>query len=70
MKIGLGGLRYTPEVFWNLSLREFILAVEGYAEARGAKSGRGRHGPAMTTDELEALAERYPDEPRASPPEA
>lgn len=62
MKIGLGGLRYTPEVFWGLSLPEWTAAVEGYAESKGAKTS-GPNGPPLQSDELSALMERYPDEP-------
>lgn len=60
MKIGLGGLRYTPEVFWNLSLLEFTIACEGYAESKGVRS-TGPHGPPLKTSELDELMAAYPD---------
>lgn len=57
-------MRYAPDVFWTMALREFLLAVEGYAEARGAKSKGGKGGgPALMRAELEELDRDYPDTP-------
>lgn len=56
-------MRYAPAVFWNMALREFLLAVEGYAEARGAKPKGAGGGPAMMRAELDELDREYPDTP-------
>lgn len=46
-----------------MALREFLLAVEGYAEARGAKPKGAGGGPAMMRAELDELDREYPDTP-------
>lgn len=47
--------------FWNLSLREFLYAIDGYATSRGAK--KGKRAGRMTRKRLLELAENYPDTP-------
>lgn len=64
MKIGLGGLRYSPDVFWGLSFPEFMAAAEGYAESKGVGASARASSAPLTAAELEDLAEQYPDEPR------
>jgi uncharacterized phage protein (TIGR02216 family) len=49
-------MRMTSEEFWNISLKEFLLAVEGFIEFNS--DGKP---PPMKKDELEELMERYPD---------
>lgn len=46
----------TSDEFWNLSLTEFLLAVEGFAEFHS-----GGKPPPLTKNELNELMERYPD---------
>tara|TARA_R100000734_G_C3319102_1_gene114288 strand:- start:6319 stop:6462 length:144 start_codon:yes stop_codon:yes gene_type:complete len=46
----------TSDEFWNSSLHEFLLAVEGFAEFHSD----GSPSP-LKKDELEDLMERYPD---------
>lgn len=62
MKVGMGGLRFPPDVFWNLSIPELMIAFEGYAESKGVKSG-GPHGPALGGSELAELELEFPDVP-------
>lgn len=35
--LGLGHMRLTPAVFWNMSLAEFLLAVRGYHRQQEAQ---------------------------------
>ena len=46
----------SPDTFWNLSLKELNLAIEGFREFHGGKKQK-----AMTKDELKELMEIYPD---------
>lgn len=54
--------------FWRTPLREFLYAIDGYANSRGARKG-GRAKP-MTHKRLMELAEQYPDTPRVPKGEA
>jgi len=45
-----------PRDFWEMSLQEFLLSVDGFIEFNS--SGEP---PAMPRDELEDLMERFPD---------
>ena len=56
MKLGIGKLRMSPAEFWDCSLAEFLLAVEGFAEFHSD----GKAAP-MRKDELQDLMELYPD---------
>ena len=38
MQLGLGWLRWTPDVFWNSTLKELIAGIDGYMEAHGMQS--------------------------------
>ena len=46
----------SPATFWDLSLPELNLAIEGFREFHGGKKQK-----AMTKDELKELMEVYPD---------
>ncbi|MFP3944551.1 MAG: phage tail assembly chaperone [Alphaproteobacteria bacterium] len=50
MRIGLGVMGLPPQAFWSMSLREWALALEGLAGARGAVKP-------LTRSELERLIE-------------
>lgn len=54
-------MRLCPEEFWSYSLREFLIAIEGYAASKGA--GKKTSRTMMSPAELEAYAQRYPDTP-------
>jgi len=54
-------MRMRPEDFWSLSLREWLLAADGYAKSKGA----GGPSKYMTRAELAKLEADYPDEPVA-----
>jgi uncharacterized phage protein (TIGR02216 family) len=56
MKIALGKMQMSPDVFWNMSIQEFNCAVDGFAEFHS-----GGEPPPLGKDELEDLMERYPD---------
>ena len=56
MSLALGKMQMAPDVFWGMSMQEFILATEGFAEFHS--DGKP---PPMQRDELESLMERYPD---------
>lgn len=45
-----------PSEFWNLSVIEVHLAIEGFKEFNGAEKQKP-----MTSDELDNLMELYPD---------
>lgn len=49
-------MRMTTDEFWNSSLHEFLLAVDGFAEFHSD----GQAAP-MQKDELNELMELYPD---------
>lgn len=51
MKFGLGFLRLPPREFWSMTLPEFMMALEGFAESRGAKSAV----TPLTKDEVDEL---------------
>ena len=55
LKLALGKMSMSSNDFWNLSLEEFYLAVEGFSDFHGGKP------PPMTRNELLDLMERYPD---------
>ena len=38
MQLGLGWLGWSPETFWNSTLKELVAGVDGYMEAHGMKS--------------------------------
>lgn len=56
MKIALGKMGMSPDVFWNMSITEFYAAIEGFAEFHS-----GGKPPPLSRNELEDLMERYPD---------
>jgi len=56
MQIGMGMLRMTSEEFWNLSIKEFYAACEGFREFNS-----GGKPPPLTRNELDELMEMYPD---------
>jgi len=55
--IGLGHLRIPSRDFWQMSMREWLYAVEGYK----AKMGISNVQDPLDQDELKDLMERYPD---------
>lgn len=67
MKIGLGVLRYPPDVFWDLSLPEFFAAVDGLMESRGVKRGGGKVHDAPTKEEVDALFASLDEQGRIKP---
>lgn len=46
----------TSDQFWNMSLHEFLLATDGFAEFHSSGGP-----PPLTKDELHDLMGRYPD---------
>lgn len=54
MRAGLGVLRFSPEVFWSMTPREFAAALEG---ALGPSPGQD----ALDRPALARLMTRYPD---------
>jgi len=68
MKIGLGHLRYSPDVFWRLSLPEFFAATDGYLESKGVrKGGSGGAQGAPTRAEADELFAKLDDQGRLMP---
>ena len=58
MKVAFGHLRYTPDTFWSMSMREWRLAWAGYA----SKMGIPEKGEILQGNDLSDLMERYPDD--------
>lgn len=50
-------MRYSPDVFWAMSMKEWVAAVNGYFESKGVTAA----DVPMTRDELMDLMEEYPD---------
>lgn len=67
MQFGLGVLRFPPDVFWRMTFREFMMALEGYAMSKGGKdkgkAAPGAGGEPMTRARLLELHAMYPDRP-------
>lgn len=60
MRMGLGALRLTPDVFWSMSPAELRLALEGAGFlVQGSKLP-------MNRETLAELMAAYPDEPAPS----
>lgn len=59
MRLGLGGLRLPPEVFWSMTPVELQCALEG-----AGLIARAGEGP-MARGAFEALMARFPDRPDA-----
>ena len=55
MRSAFGALKWTPEVFWSSTITEYILAIEGFNEANGAK--KAVEPP--SEDDLAKLVEKY-----------
>lgn len=53
----MGMLHLSPTEFWNLSLHELYLAIDGFQEFNGSDQ---KDGP-LTREELNELMELYPD---------
>ena len=49
-------MQIRPRDFWDMSFKEFVLAIEGFVEFHS-----GGKPPPLQRDELESLMERYPD---------
>jgi hypothetical protein len=49
-------MNISPSNFWEMSLQEFLLSVEGFAEFNSS----GEPSP-MQKNELDDLMERFPD---------
>ncbi|MGI9359513.1 MAG: phage tail assembly chaperone [Paracoccaceae bacterium] len=56
IKLALGKMQMQPRDFWEMSLQEFLLSVDGFIEFNS--SGEPS---TMKRDELEDLMERFPD---------
>lgn len=51
----VGGLKWTPGVFWQATISEVFKAIDGHNKAN-------RAGPEpLTMEELDDLIERFPD---------
>ncbi len=61
MTAGLGLLRMPPQVFWNMTVPELTAAL-------GGLEGLGAPAPAPARGELDALMQRFPDQPAAPRP--
>ena len=57
MKLGLGVLRFSPDVFWRMSLAEWLAARDGIMGGGGQTPA---DSPVMAA-ELEHLIKSYPD---------
>lgn len=57
MKIAFGHMRYTPEVFWSFSLREWQAALKGYQEKE-----YGIPDEPLNKASLDKLLEMCPDD--------
>lgn len=60
MKVSLGVLGFSPEVFWKMTMNEFLLACEGRIEANGGGDNKALTDP-LSMQELEELMIRFPD---------
>lgn len=56
MKVAFGHMHYSPNQFWEFTLREWQACMKGYIE----KTQGDRETP-MTSSDLNSLMERYPD---------
>ncbi len=63
MEIGLGMMRLTPEVFWSMTMPEFLAAYDGWLETQGR---RASEAAVPTRAEIDAMMARFPDEPNAA----
>jgi uncharacterized phage protein (TIGR02216 family) len=63
MKIGLGHLRHSPDVFWRMSLTEFFEATNGYLESKGVRTKGSAAGP-PTREEVDELFAMLDEEGR------
>jgi len=55
MKLAFGYLRWTPETFWQSTLTELLVAVDGLNET---KTGKAKVKP-PTDDEMAKLLAKY-----------
>lgn len=56
-EVCVGMIGITPHEFWNLSLTEVYLAIQGFKEFNGSNEDN----ESMTKDRLQELMELYPD---------
>lgn len=63
MQIAFGTLNWTPQVFWQSSVVEFMAALDGWAERHGVKEQKTR----FNRKRLEELMLQFPDTPKAAP---
>tara|TARA_R110002110_G_scaffold235272_2_gene451296 strand:- start:18 stop:215 length:198 start_codon:yes stop_codon:yes gene_type:complete len=56
VKMGLGVVNIPPSEFWEMSLPELYMAIEGFKDFHATE----QEGP-MTKEELHELMELYPD---------
>jgi hypothetical protein len=61
MQLGMGVLRWTPEVFWKACVRELYSAIEGWQESHGIERKEGLSEKDMA--EIEKMMEKFADEP-------
>ena len=57
MEICVGMMGWQPETFWDSSLNEIFIAIDGFLEFNGANKERP-----MDKEELKSLMELYPDD--------
>ena len=57
LEIGLGVLRFSPKVFWDLSITEFMSALNGYS----LKNGKRKTNNPLGKKEMEDLMRQFPD---------
>lgn len=56
ISIGIGIIGIQPSEFWNMSLKELLLAIDGFTEFNTTKKDKP-----LSKDELNKLMELYPD---------
>lgn len=59
MKFSFGVLRIAPDVFWNMTMIEFLATFEGYGNTQ--PKGKDRADAPMTRNELEQMMQLHPD---------
>ena len=58
LEIGLGVLRFSPKVFWDLSITEFMSALNGHHLKNG--KSKTNNNP-LVKNEMEDLMRQFPD---------
>ena len=58
LEIGLGVLKFSPKVFWDLSITEFMSALNGHHLKNG--KSKTNNNP-LVKNEMEDLMRQFPD---------